>query len=215
MQFVSAVAFSSIVLLSGVGTPREIARRALPTVLTNPNLERAGVLRDGVLTIELEAKESAWQLNGPNRAPMTVAAFSQSGKPPLIPGPLVRAPQGTELRLSVRNSLPRPLTVVIPAAIRGGRNEGSVVDSVVIEPGAIGHLTTHGTVPGNYVYRAKSGQPRLRVIDGLLAGAIVIDTAGAITPPHDRVLVIMASMDSVLTANATAHGDAVNFNAPP
>jgi len=48
----------------------------LPAVRPNPNTERAGVLHDGVLTVALEAKESAWRLDGPSRPPMTIESSS-------------------------------------------------------------------------------------------------------------------------------------------
>jgi Na+/H+-dicarboxylate symporter len=36
------------------------------------------------LTVALEAKESAWHLDGPDRPPMTIEAFSEPGQPPLM-----------------------------------------------------------------------------------------------------------------------------------
>src|SRR5689334_20733797 len=56
---------------------------AAPEVQPNPNTARAGTLRNGVLTVALEAKEAAWQLNGPDRPPRSVAVFAEPGKPPL------------------------------------------------------------------------------------------------------------------------------------
>ena len=120
------------------------------------------MLRDGVLNVTLEAKESAWWLNGPNRAPMTIAAFSEPGKAPLIPAPLVRVPRGTEIRLSVRNSLRLPLTLLVPSAVRGEAKQPGVMDSIVVAPGAVGQLTTRATTPGNYVYRATTPTVRAR-----------------------------------------------------
>jgi len=170
----------------------------LPVVQTNRNVERAGVLHDGVLTVALEAKASSWRTNGPDRPPMTIEAFSEPGKQPLIPGPLVRAPQGTEIRFSVRNAFPTPLTFFLPAAIHGGPDRATAMDSIVVAPGAVGQLATKATVPGNYVYRAATlvGPKRITVLTGLLAGALVVDTAGAPARPRDRVFVIMATTDS-------------------
>src|SRR6185312_6322761 len=56
---------------------REVARAPsapAPLVRPNANIERAGVLHDGVLAVTLEAKESAFLIDGPHRRPMTVAA---------------------------------------------------------------------------------------------------------------------------------------------
>src|SRR5690242_18872798 len=84
--------------------------RGLPTVEPNPNIARAGASHSGVLTVALEAKLAAYQIDGPTHAPIDIEAFSEPGKPPLLPGPLVRAPAGTEIRFSIHNSLKVPLT---------------------------------------------------------------------------------------------------------
>src|SRR6059058_4614036 len=92
------------VLLSGTGPAPRVGAAAAPTVRDNSNTESAGMLRDGVLTVALEAKPSLWRFADGHPA-MTVAAFSEAGKPPLMPAPLIRAPAGTELRFTIRNSL--------------------------------------------------------------------------------------------------------------
>jgi FtsP/CotA-like multicopper oxidase with cupredoxin domain len=174
----------------------------LAVVVPNDNRHPAGRVHDGVLTVALEAKESAWRLDGPSHPPVTIEAFSEPGKPPVMPGPLVRAPAGTEILLSVRNSLRVPLTFLLPAAIRGGPDQFTAADSVVVAPGAVGTLTTRASVPGNYVYRAVTGSGTIKVVKlaGLLGGGLVVDTAGATTRPHDRVLVIMQTLDSAFSA---------------
>ena len=180
---------------------------ALPIVAPNPNLARAGTLHDGVLTVALEAEPSSWAVDGPGHPPMTVAAFAESGQAPLAPGPLLRAPAGTELRLSVRNSLAAPLIVFVPAAIHGGPDWTSVTDSVVVAPGAVGQLATQATVPGNYVYRAVAlGSGRSAPLTGLLGGALVVDTTGAPALANDRVFVIMAPRDSARVARPDIAG---------
>src|SRR5690348_1446472 len=92
---------------------------ALPVIQPNRNVERAGVLHAGVLTVTLEAKESRFWIDGPRRPSTTVEAFAEPGKEPQMPGPLVRVPEGTEIRFSVRNSLSSPITFFIPVSVRG------------------------------------------------------------------------------------------------
>src|SRR5579864_7405957 len=116
------MSINRLIALAGIvttvmGTP---PRRDLPTARPNPNLDRAGRLDNGVLTVVLEAKQTQWIAVGSHQRPLQIVAFSETGKAPLLPGPLIRAPQGTELRLSLRNSLPMPLTFLLPAAIHGG-----------------------------------------------------------------------------------------------
>jgi FtsP/CotA-like multicopper oxidase with cupredoxin domain len=194
-------------LLAGTRTGHS---RAVPALRPNPNLTRAGTMRDGILTVSLEARESAWHMDGPGRPSTTVAAFAETGKTPLMPGPLIRAVQGTKIRISVRNSLTVPLTFFVPAAIHGGPDLPNAMDSVVIAPAATGTLTiARATAPGNYIYRGVTPDRASTTasLGGALAGAIVVDTAGAAATTRDRVFVIMASPDSALVSYAdTAKG---------
>lgn len=170
-----------------------------PVVQANPNTIGAGTFHGGVLTVILEAKPSLWYLDGKGRPPMTVEAFSEPGQPALLPGPLVRIPAGTELRLRIRNSLGTPLTFFVPSALRAASDHRATIDSLVVPSGAARTLTTRADVPGNYAYRGetptRSGKPK-DLGSGLLGGAVIVDTAGADARPRDRVLVIMASQDS-------------------
>jgi FtsP/CotA-like multicopper oxidase with cupredoxin domain len=196
---------AALALLSGtlVTTTSSTFRGALPVVQPNRNVERAGVLRDGVLTVTLEAKESLFQIDGPSRPPTTVEAFSEPGKWPQMPGPLVRVPQGAQIRFSVRNSLSSPLTFFVPASVHGDTDLTTALDSVLVAPGAVGQLVTWAKSPGNYVYRATTpgGANAVTLLAGVLAGALVVDTAGAPARPKDRVFVIMATLDSAAAAH--------------
>lgn len=196
--FLPALVVLGALLMSG-SVP---VRSAPPVVRPNPNLERAGVLRDGVLRVTLEAKESTWWFNGPGHPPQSIEAFAEPDKPPLMPGPLIRVPAGTELRISVRNSLRLPLTFFVPASIHGGPDGLAAVDSVVVAPGGAGTVIVPATTPGNYLYRATTptGTSRWVRMAGLLAGAVVVDTARATSRPDDRVFVIMGARDAVQTA---------------
>jgi FtsP/CotA-like multicopper oxidase with cupredoxin domain len=191
--------FAASVLAIGSGAPR----RALPSVRANPNTERAGRLRGDTLTVALEAQQSAWRPDGDAHPSMTIEAFAEPGKAPLIPGPLVRATQKTIIRFAVRNSLATPLTFFVPLALRGGPDRMDAMDSVVVAPGAVGELSTRATVPGNYVYRATTPTPIAirRGLAGLLTGAMVVDTADAPGKPKDRVLVLQETPDSAFVAN--------------
>lgn len=198
MRIMTAVALISLALASGTAQALSV-----PPVRPNPNTARAGVLRNGVLTVTLEAKESLMRLEGAHATMMTVEAFAEPGKAPLMPGPLIRAPQGTELRLSIHNTLPVALTLEVPATLRGGPG-GAAIDSVVVAPGAVGHFDTRLTSSGNFWYRATTptGAARAQFYAGLLAGALVVDSVGAPAQPNDRVFVIMLTGDSVWTAFA-------------
>jgi manganese oxidase len=177
-------------------------RSPLPLVQSNPNVERAGVLRHGVLTVTLDAKESRFWVHGPNRPGTTIEAFSEAGRQPQMPGPLLRVPVGTGVRLSVRNSLAMPLTFFVPAAVAGGSDSVTAPDSIVVAPGAVGQLDIQAKSPGNYAYRATTpnGANRATLLTGALGGALVVDSAGTAARPNDRVFVIMTTPDSDATA---------------
>lgn len=215
MSFYRLASFGLLgTVLVTIGSPRP---GTLPVVQPNANTMRAGVLRDRVLTVTLDARESLWRIDGPNRPAMTVAAFAEAGKAPLMPGPLVRAPAGSELRLSVRNTLSAPLTLFVPASMHGGEESLAADDSVVIAPGTVGTLTTRAMTPGNYLYRATTPArvSQKASMAGVLAGALVIDSAGAPTQPHDRVFVIMGTPDSALAAFADTSASSLPLGQAP
>jgi FtsP/CotA-like multicopper oxidase with cupredoxin domain len=173
-------------------------------VRPNSNAARAGLLRNGVLTVTLEAKPSLFAIYGPHRQPMVIEAFAEPGKAPEMPGPLVRVPAGTAINMTIRNSLSMPLTFLVPTLLRGGPDRFDAMDSIVVQPGADGVLTTRATTAGNYVYRATlpTGNSRFRRMAGVLAGALIVDSARTAPSANERVLVMMATWDPVKVACA-------------
>jgi FtsP/CotA-like multicopper oxidase with cupredoxin domain len=106
-----------------------------------------------------------------------VAAFAEAGKPPQVPGPLVRVPAGTRVRITVRNGLAEPLRL-----FGLGAQRGPAADSIVVAPGAEVEVRFDATTPGVYYYAGKTGEgPLLGRLgkDSQLNGAIVIDAPGA------------------------------------
>jgi len=189
---------ASAALLSGIVLGGARSHHAEPPIVQpNPNTVRAGVMRDNVLTVALEAKLATYEIDGPSHPSIEIEAFAEPGKPPLIPGPLIRAPVGTEVDFSIHNSLNVPLTFLVPTTMHGGPDRFDAMDSVVIAAGAIGHLRTRPTAPGNFIYRGTTpaAEKRFRHMNGILAGAFVVDTVGAAAAANDRVLVFMAAPD--------------------
>ena len=172
---------------------------ALPVAGPNANTESAGVLRNGVLDVSLDAKVATWRPNGDSLPGLTLEAFSEAGKLPSVPGPLIRVPEGTEIRANVHNSLARDtLTLHVPATARGAASE-EPGDSVIVPPGETRELRVRVTTPGNYFYRGTTGPPYSdrAGMRGLLAGALIVDTANVSRPHHDRVFVITLAPDSI------------------
>jgi manganese oxidase len=163
----------------------------LPTAVPNPNTAPAGTLLGHVLRIDLEAKLAIWHPDGDSLPGIAVETFAERGKPPQIPGPLLRVPRGTEIRASVRNSLERDtLTFHFSGA--------DAADSLVIPPSQKRELRARAATAGTFLYRATTSTPLHRQLQlgGLLAGAVVVDSLRPGTAARDRVFVILEASDS-------------------
>ena len=173
---------------------RAPVQHPLPVIEANDNRRPAGTLRNGVLTVSLEARSGAWYPEGPNGKTLDVAAFGEPGRALQNPGPLIRVPVGTEVRATVRNALDVPMTLYGFGASRG------LSDSVSIAPGASRELRFTAGTPGTYYYAARTTPAPLagRVNDGSqLNGAIVIDPAGAVAPDRIFLISLWGQLDSL------------------
>jgi len=173
---------------------RTPARHVLPDIEANDNRRPAGTLRNGVLTVALEARMGTWYPEGPNGKTLEVEAFSEPGGALENPGPLIRVPIGTEVRATVRNALDKPMTLYGLGASRG------VSDSVIIAPGASREMRFRASTAGTYYYVAKTTPAPLavRANDGSqLNGAIVVDPVGPVAPDRIFVLSLWARLDSL------------------
>ena len=72
-----------------------IAGQATPSASVNDNRTPAGVLRNGVLTLHLEARPAIWYPEKDGGPHLTVSAFAEEGHAPQIPGPMIRVPEGS------------------------------------------------------------------------------------------------------------------------
>ncbi|MGI8498113.1 MAG: multicopper oxidase domain-containing protein, partial [Gemmatimonadaceae bacterium] len=153
---------SVLVVLS----PPALRAPALPlaTVMAraNDNTRPVGTLRDGVLTVRLVAQRARWHPADEHGVAVPADAFGEEGVPPLIPGPLLRAPAGTRVDATVRNALPETL-VVIGLHERGA----GVHDTLRVPPGATGRVSFVMRTPGSYVYYG-----------GVIVGGKVLDDGG-------------------------------------
>src|SRR5262245_44335269 len=95
----AAVAVASL-CLGAAAVPR-----APESIVTNDNRKPAGTLKNGVLTLKLEARNGMWRPEGEKGSALPVAAWAEEGKPLSVPGPLVRVPMGTDVKPTLRNSL--------------------------------------------------------------------------------------------------------------
>lgn len=160
---------------------------AADTVIPNDNRLAAGALRAGVREVHLEARTAGWRPDLAVDSLVTVEAFAEAGGEPRIPGPLLRERAGTELRISVRNTLPAPLVV-------HGLRAGTVAhDTLHVAPGAVREVRFRAGAPGTYLYWGSTTGDSIDMRyrrDSQLTGAIVIDPADAGIDAAERIFVL-------------------------
>ena len=174
-------------LVTVPGRAAELTRAALPVIEANDNRQPAGTRNGKVLTVQLEARTGLWYPEGPTGLGLEVAAFGEPGKPLQNPGPMIRVSAGTEVRIDLRNSLDRPLTVFGLGKTRGK------TDSLMVAAGGHSAATFLAGTPGIYYYYARSAPGPFggrQEKDAELNGVIVVDAPGAAPRYPDRVFLI-------------------------
>ena len=137
------IAFLQIGALTSSAAPAHIHRPAAPTAIANDNRTTGGRLARGVFTLNLEAREASWYPEGPGGPSILVHAFGEAGGPSRTPGPMIRVPAGTEMHISVRN------TLALPLRLWGLQDRSdATVDSVVIAAGATRTFEFRADIPG-------------------------------------------------------------------
>jgi manganese oxidase len=187
---IAALCATALSLTGASLAPRSThAERIAP----NDNEHRAGHLARGVLTVALEARHGEWWPEGNDGAPRPAAAFAVSGGPLQTPGPLLRAPVGTEIRVTLHNALAKPMWVYGLGEHRG------FSDSVQIAAGETREMHFRAMVAGisYYAARTERGPVFARLgDDSQLNGVIVIDPPGAVPPDHIFVISVWGSIDT-------------------
>jgi len=175
---------------------------SLPTVQPNDNRIPAGRLRNGVLTLRLVVAMARWYPEAKDGPFTDVAAFSEEGHAPQVPGPLIRVPTGTTIEVSVRNALADSTIywhgfTTKPAAAN---------DSVAVPPGETRTIRFAAGQAGTYLYYATVGTINYDIREReQLTGALVIDEVGARTDDRIFVMDIWGEpKDSVTYPNALA-----------
>ena len=158
-------------------------------IAINDNRVPAGVLKHGVLRMQLVAREGLWYPEGQEGPGLAVQAFGERGKALSIPGPLVRVREGTRIRISVRNDLASPLAM---HGLQARPSNGA--ESVSIAPGLTHEFDFLAGVAGTYFYHGASTQPdvisgRPLYKDAMLSGAFIVDPAKGVVE-DDRIFMI-------------------------
>jgi manganese oxidase len=208
--------------------PRPVANAPLTRV--NDNRHRAGSLSGKTLTLSLDVVEAAYQPEGEHDPVVRVLAFAESGKAPDVPGPLLRAPLGTTVHLTLRN---RSDSAVVVSGLRRGMAADH--DTLNVAAGSTREVSFSLDRVGNFFYwggiKGVSSFDEREWLDSQLTGAFIVDSAGAPPPSaQERVWLITEwfhnfpktqSFESALVFNGKAwpynerltftQGDSVHF----
>ncbi len=203
-------ALLAAVVLAGGSVPRAPFHVAPPSHTRAPiarlsaeaNDQRlpAGRIVDGELRVELDVVEFTWLPRGP-RGPSAVAAgFAEHGHTPQMPGPLFRMRAGTPVRVSVRNTLDKPVELSgLSDRTRGDTAVNGLAafrnrERLVLAPGEARDVRFTPTSAVTSFYYAHVVQPHGQPVppepDAGLVGAFVVDPAGTLPLPDERIFVI-------------------------
>jgi FtsP/CotA-like multicopper oxidase with cupredoxin domain len=158
----------------------------LEAIAANDNRHPAGRLEGGVLTLALEVRAGLLRPEEDSGPGIAALAFAEAGGPLQVPGPLIRVPRGTDVRISLRNLTDSALTVYGLASRPLPGDSG--VDLQAHESRAV---RFRATTPGTFYYWAAFKGVALadrEWLDSQLSGALVIDAAGASI--EDRIFMI-------------------------
>jgi len=176
-------------------------------VVANDNRRPAGRMERDTLVLRLTVTPASWHILGEHEPAFTVLAFAEEGKPPTVPGPLIRVRVGTPVHVWLRNPLDDTLIV-------RGLGEGVAFrDSILVLPGETAGISFVARNAGNYLYWAVAASLHAlgslpstrRGYDSQLGGAIVVDPPGRV--PDDRIFVITQIADRELGAAAQGARD--------
>ena len=136
----------------GVAPLPLVVRRAPPDRIgINDNRVPAGRLRNGVLTIRLEAREGEWHPDRDSDPGLVVRGFGEEGKPTVAPGPLIRVTEGTEIHAFVRNLLGDSTLIVYGLSPRGTAL-AAAADTIQVRPGQVREVRFVAGAAGTYYY---------------------------------------------------------------
>jgi manganese oxidase len=183
-MLIGAAMLSPAAAHQGPATP-VLAQR--PAIVTNDNRRPAGTLVNRVLKLDLRAAAGLWRPEGDAGPAIEVEAFGEGTSSLMVPAPLIRVTEGTEIEATVRNDLSATLRV-FGFCERGA----SSCAPVEVPAGEARALRFEAGQPGTYHYWATTtGMPlQFRAVgDTQLSGAFVVDGAGDVARA-DRIFVI-------------------------
>jgi len=170
------------------GTP---TAKVLPKIQLNDNHQAAGRLAAGVLEIELVADTGMWYPVSEAESGIPIQAFRDANGPLRIPGPFIRVPAGTEVRVSVQNAIPATRLSMHGLFSRPMAERES--DELTVGFGEKKGIRFRLDVSGTYYYWGTTTNSPLEKRygeDSQLSGAIVVDPPGVSPDPREEIFVV-------------------------
>jgi hypothetical protein len=149
-------------------------------------------------TVELWAKPGT--LTMPDGVEVNVWGFSASETlPPTVPGPVISADAGTELTITLHNTLGEDVSLAFPGF------DGLVPDTVGAAPGgSVTYQVTLGA-PGTFLYEAGLTEGGARQAAMGLYGVLVVEDPAVVPEPLDQErILVLSEIDPALNANPAA-----------
>lgn len=177
-----------VVLLSpftGAAPDSAVSERpTLPAISVHTNRIPAGRLVDGTLTLDLTLGRGLWYPEADDGPHLEVLALAETGRPLSIPGPLLRVPSGTKMRVTLFNPLERDLMV------HGLNDHPASAPPTLVAAGQRHVFEFTATTPGTYAYGAaltkRNGSDA--AAGSQLTGAFIVDDPK--TRRDDRVFLL-------------------------
>ena len=184
------------------------AEPSIPEAGANENRKPAGTATDDGLALELTAGKASWRPQEEMSPPVFVYAFSESAKPPIIPGPFIRLRVGETVTLRITNLIMPGEPIGLPPENRRydniptqtgrtltvrGLETAFEAQPLKIPYGKTQEVVLEARVPGEYFYWGSTTGRPLQSRTGpesQLTGLIVVDPPGELVDPDERFFVI-------------------------
>lgn len=165
----------------------------------NDNRKPAGELRNGLLYLNLEARQGNWYPETEEGKPLQVYAFAETGKPMQLPGPVVRIPEGTIIKTTIHNLIPGA-----PLILHGFYSRpAQVADSIIVPYDSTVSIQFRSGRAGTYFYWATHGNLRIPwnglpyYNDSQLYGAFIVDPPATKPDPLERIIMLGIWNDTI------------------
>jgi FtsP/CotA-like multicopper oxidase with cupredoxin domain len=173
------------------------------TILANDNRRPAGTVMNGMLTVTLIAGRGEWHPEEADGPALEAAAFGEEDGSLLTPGPLLRATEGMDVIVRIKNTLPDSLTV--HGLMRHPANDDV---GLVVPTGEMREARFPVGAAGTYYYWATTGARTMNnrnAFESQLGGAFIVDPRG--NADADRVFVMTEWDDSRIQADEVVNAD--------